>query len=145
MALRKTPERFRYGQHLKVCEEADTCHATLSPFPSLDSNSFYPFGFSEREGRCVASMHRISVPHCRLLLSSPFPLSASFFRLLFTSLCFSFFYGTLKLCGTHATAGGAIQKRGEIPLLGLPRVCLYDLGISPSGFSRTGEKGSGKF
>ena len=75
MALRKTPERFRYGQHLKVCEEADTCHATLSPFPSLDSNSFYPFGFSKREGRCMASMRRISIVAFFSLSSFCFPFS----------------------------------------------------------------------
>ena len=88
----------------------------------------------------MASMLRISAS--QVLPPSHFPFSASIFRPPPVS---SFFYGTLKLCGTRATAGGAIQKRGEIPLLGLPRVCLYDLGISPSGFSRTGEKGSGKF
>lgn len=76
--IRKTPERLRYGHHLKVCEEADTCHATLSPFPSLDPNSFYFFRFSIREGRSMTSMLRISA--FPLLPPSHFPFSASFFR-----------------------------------------------------------------
>ena len=77
----ENPERLRYGQHLKVCEEADTFHATFSPSPLSNQTASIPSDYLKERGavwlRCSAS----PPPHCYLLLTFLFPLPFSLRRL----------------------------------------------------------------